>query len=181
MSVLFTDVRDSTALAEKISPREFRARLDRFFKVVVRSVDANHGVIDHIVGDGVMALWTPGFGGPEHANHAIAAGRLLVADMQSDPLLREGLPAGVGVHTGTAWVGVVGETGTHDFTVLGDVPNTVARLGSAGAGGELFMSEDVVAAAELDTSGMERRLLELKGKAEAFAVWVDRPNNDPDR
>jgi class 3 adenylate cyclase len=71
-----------------------------------------------------------------------------------------------------AWVGVVGETGAHDFTVLGDVPNTVARLGSAGRGGELVMSDQIVEAASVDTTGLEPRLLDLKGKAEPFSAWV---------
>lgn len=78
------------------------------------------------------------------------------------------------MHTGVGWVGVVGETGTHDFTVLGDVPNTTARLGSAGGGGELILSQEIVDAAGVDTSGMEQRVLELKGKSEPFTAWVDR-------
>jgi class 3 adenylate cyclase len=80
----------------------------------------------------------------------------------------------VGVHTGLPYVGVVGEIGSLDFTVLGDAPNTAARLGSAVASGELAMSDDIVAAAEVDTSGLDRRVLELKGKAEPFNAWIER-------
>ena len=174
VSLLFSDVRGSTTLAEQMSPGEFRSVLDRFFKTAFLAVDAYHGVIDHIVGDGVMAMWTPGFGGPDHPAQAVGAGRKLMADMATDPILGQTAPAGVGVHTGVAWVGVVGETGAHDFTVLGDVPNTVARLGSAVAGGELALSQDIVEAAGVETEGSERRLLDLKGKAEAFPVWIER-------
>ncbi len=173
VSLLFADVRGSTTLAEQMTPGEFKSLLDRFFKMVFVAVDSHHGAIDHIVGDGVMALWTPGFGGHDHPEQAVAAGRSLVAHMASDSTLGPGFPAGVGVHTGVAWVGVVGETGAHDFTVLGDVPNTVARLGSAGGGGELVMSDQIVEAASVDTTGVERRLLDLKGKAEPFSAWVE--------
>jgi adenylate cyclase len=170
---LFTDVRGSTTLAEQMTPSEFRSLLDRFFKAAFLAVDAYHGVVDHIVGDGVMAMWTQGFGGPDHAEQTVGAGRKLVADMASDPILSKTLPAGIGVHTGLAWVGVVGETGAHDFTVLGDVPNTVARLGSSVAGGELAMSDEIVKASGVNVEGHERRLLDLKGKAEPFPVWIE--------
>ncbi len=161
-------------LAEQMTPSEFRLLLDRFFKTVFVAVDTYHGVVDHIVGDGVMAMWTPGFGGPDHPVQVVRAGRKLVADMASDPILGKSLPAGVGIHTGVAWVGVVGETGVHDFTVLGDVPNTVARLGSVTAGGELAMSDAIVEVASVDTEGLERRLLDLKGKAEPFPAWIEK-------
>lgn len=175
VSLLFADVRGSTALAEKMPARDFRTVLDRFYKVVFKAVDENFGVIDHLAGDGVMAMWTPRFGGEEHPAHAVAAGRQLVSDLNSDRVLRRRIPAGVGVHSGTAWVGVVGESGAHDFTVLGDVPNTVARLGSSAASGELLLSEAIAELASTDTSKMERRVLELKGKAQPFQAWVERP------
>lgn len=130
VSLLYSDVRDSTMLAEKMPPGEFRSLIDRFFRTVFAAVDSEDGVIDHIVGDGVMAMWTSGWGGDDHPLRAVAAGRRLVADLASDPALRDSVAAGVGVHTGVGWVGVVGGVGARDFTVLGDVPNTVARLGS---------------------------------------------------
>ena len=180
VSLLFADVRGSTTLAEQMTLGEFRSLLDRFFKMVFVAVDSHHGAIDHIVGDGVMALWTPGFAGHDHPDQAVAAGRSLVAHLASDSALGQGFPAGVGVHTGVAWVGVVGETGAHDFTVLGDIPNTVARLGSAGSSGELVMSNQIVEAASVDTVGLDRRLLDLKGKAEPFPAWIEvAPGNGP--
>ena len=172
VSLLFSDVRGSTALAEDMSPAAFTATMNRFFRVVYEAVDAEAGVIDHIVGDGVMAMWLPGFVGSSHPDRAIAAGRRLasaLADADDDGAF----PAGVGVHTGTAYVGVVGEPGSLDFTVLGDAPNTAARLGSAANGGELALSEDIVATAAIATDHLESRSLDLKGKAEPFPAWIE--------
>ena len=171
--VLFADVRGSTSLAETMSPSEFTGSLNRFFSAAFEAVDSEDGVIDHIVGDGVMALWIPGFVGPSHPLQAVAAGRKLAQRLAESENLGSSFPAGVGVHTGVAYVGVVGEEGSFDFTVLGDVPNTVARLGSAAAGGELAMSEEIVSAAGVDTSPLEHRALELKGKADAFSAWIE--------
>jgi adenylate cyclase len=71
-----------------------------------------------------------------------------------------------------AYVGVVGEAGALDFTVLGDAANTVARLGSSAAGGELVLSDAIVRAAGIDTTGFQARTLELKGKSEPFRAWA---------
>ncbi len=181
VSLLFADVRGSTTLAEKMSPSDFTASIDRFFATAFRAVDSEGGVIDHIVGDGVMAMWIPGFVGHEHPQKAVAAGRKLAGDLASAPDLGDSFPAGVGVHTGVAYVGVVGEAGSHDFTVLGDVPNTTARLGSAAQGGELALSTEIVRAAHVDTSTLEKRALDLKGKEEAFPAWFERvPGDEPD-
>ena len=169
VSLLYTDVRDSTALAETLTPAEFRSTLRPFFKATAAAVDAEWGIIDHIVGDGVMAMWIPGFVGQEHPRRAVAAGRSLVETLQSET----DLAAGVGIHTGEAYVGVVGEPGSRDFTVVGDTANTTARLGSSGSRGELVMSEEVATAAGVDTAGLERRVLELKGKTEPFPAWVE--------
>lgn len=177
VSLLFADVRGSTTLAERMPARDFRTILDRFYKVVYAAVDKNQGVIDHLAGDGVMALWTQRFGGKDHPFHALNAGRQLVADLMTDSVLRGRIPAGVGVHTGTAWVGVVGESGAHDFTVLGDAPNTAARLGSAAQSGELLISSSIADVVGLDTRSLEERHLELKGKAELFHAWSEKTDN----
>ena len=174
VSLLFSDVRGSTALAEKMSPAAFSESIDRFFHVVYEAVDSEFGVTDHIVGDGVMAMWIPGFVGNSHPTRAVAAGRKLASALANSPDLGESFPAGVGVHTGVAWVGVVGEPGSLDFTVLGDTANTTARLGSAAGGGELAMSDEIVSAADLVTDDLERRTLDLKGKADPVPVWIEK-------
>lgn len=173
VSLLFADVRGSTTLAESMTPSEFTDSLNRFFRLTFDAVDGEDGLIDHIVGDGVMAMWIPGFVGAEHPARAIAAGRKLAKTLASTEGLGTSFPAGVGVHTGVAYVGVVGEKGSFDFTVVGDVANTVARLGSVAGGGELVMSEAIAEAAAVDTGGLVHRRFDLKGKEGAFPAWVE--------
>jgi adenylate cyclase len=170
VSLLYADVRGSTDLAETMAPAEFRSALSPFFTTVAKAVDRESGVIDHIVGDGVMAMWIPGFVGDDHPRRAVAAGRRAAAEL----IANTRFSAGVGVHSGVAYVGVVGEPGSLDFTVVGDTANTAARLGSAGSRGELVLSADIVSAAGVDTAELERRVLDLKGKAEPFPAWVER-------
>ena len=112
VSLLFADVRGSTTLAETMSPSAFSASLDSFFALAFDAVDSEDGVIDHIVGDGVMAMWFPGFVGDSHPSAAVAAGRKLTHSLAVAPDLGASFPVGVGVHTGVAYAGVVGETGS---------------------------------------------------------------------
>ncbi len=172
VSLLYVDVRGSTEIAEQLSPSEFIAGLRRYLALVAAAVDEENGVIDHMAGDGVMAMWIPGFVGREHAMNAMRAGFQVARSVASAVDAGEGFPAGVGVHTGTAYVGVVGEPGSRDFTVVGDTANTAARLSAAAAPGEVVLSNAVVKATGTDTASLERRSLQLKGKAEPFDAWV---------
>ena len=67
VSVLFADVRGSTALAERISPHDFSSLMARFYGTAAQVVDRSEGIIDKFVGDEVMALFIPGFSGQAHA------------------------------------------------------------------------------------------------------------------
>jgi adenylate cyclase len=80
---------------------------------------------------------------------------------------------GIGVHTGLAFVGVVGdESSTADFTALGDNVNITARLASEAGPGEILISDTAFSAAKLDLGELEHRQLELKGKSEPIGVHV---------
>jgi adenylate cyclase len=172
VSLLYVDIRGSTQLAEGMNPREFSDGLRRYLAIVGKDVDGEHGVIDHMAGDGVMAMWIPAFVGPDHPASALASAIALARDVAATVDEGDGFPAGVGVHTGIAYVGVVGEPGSRDFTVLGDTANTVARLSGEAAAGEVVMSRAVIDETGVDPSALEHRTVALKGKAEPLDVWV---------
>ena len=173
LSLLFADVRGSTALATRLSTGDFAAQINRFYNAGADVLTRTDALINRLMGDQVIGLYVPGFAGPEHARLAVQAAReLLRATGHADP---DGpwLPVGIGVHTGTAYVGAVGAGGTlYDFTVLGDAANTTARLASAAAPGEILVSAAACAAADLERDEPERRHLELKGRPEPVDVRV---------
>jgi adenylate cyclase len=173
LSLLFADVRGSTTLAETMNPTEFSKLINRFYNTATQVMARTDALIDKIIGDQVAGMYVPGFAGPEHARRAIyAAQEILRATGHSSP----GGPwieLGVGVHTGTAFVGSMGsQDGTMDFTVLGDVANTAARLSSSAGKGEILISEPAYVSAGKNPGDLEKRLLELKGKKEAVPVYV---------
>jgi adenylate cyclase len=171
LSLLFADVRGSTALAEQTSAEEFSHLMARFYGTAANVVDARNGIVDKFVGDQVVALFIPAFAGDDHASDATAAARELLEKTGHG----EGvpwIPVGVGVHTGIAYVGSVGEGDALDFTALGDSVNTAARLTASAGTGEILVSAAAAAASQLETAGLEARTLTLRGRAESVEAWV---------
>ena len=172
--MLFADVRGSTALAEKSSASEFTQLMNRFYRQASNVFVHSQAWIDKLVGDEVIALFIPGFAGPRHADAAIQAGIKLLRRTGHADAHGPWLPVGVGVHTGTAFVGSVGseEDGITDITALGDGMNTAARLVGVAAKGEIVLSEAAYEAAELHWSNLEQRELTLKGKSQPVTARV---------
>lgn len=168
-TLLFADVRGSTALAESLSAAEFRECMERYYNTAASTVFENDGIVDKFVGDELVAMFFPLLSGDHHAKCGLAAARaLLEATGHADP---EGpwIPVGAGVHTGAAWVGAVGDGVHTTITALGDAVNTAARLASSAGPGEILVTTAAAGAAGLDP-GLERRTLDLKGKQDVVEV-----------
>lgn len=175
VAVLFADVRGSTGLAEKQQPTEFAGHLNRFYRAAADVVVKSNGFIDKLVGDEVVALYVPGFAGPDYAREAVgAAEKMLKATGHGSP---EGpwIPIGVGVHLGRAYVGAVGDEETKvEITALGDAINVGARLCSMAGPGEALISEAALRAAGPMPDGLEVRSLQLEGREEPVSVGIMR-------
>ena len=171
-SLLFADVRGSTTLAENMTATEFRRLLNRFYETAAHVLFEHEAILDKFVGDEVVAIFVPALTGELHAARAVAAAQgLLRATGHGDPG-GAWLPIGIGVHTGVAYVGAVGEAPSTVITALGDTVNVAARLASAAGPGELLLSMDAARSAKIEGESAERRDLELKGKSERVPVLV---------
>jgi adenylate cyclase len=175
ISVLFADVRGSTALAERIGPVAFRAALQTFYGLAARSIEAQGGFVDKYLGDGVMAEFIPILAGEAHADRAITAAFELTSAVERSRLPASGFRVGTGVERGTAFVGVLGSGQTFDFSALGDPVNVAARLGSLAGPGEVIVSRDAWRAAGRSAGG-EFRTVEIVGRREAVEIVVVRPS-----
>jgi adenylate cyclase len=177
VSLLFADIRDSTGIGERSSPTEFRAFLDHFYRISSSAILDNDGIVDKFVGDEAIGLFFVGISGPEHTAAAIRAARaLLDAVGRGDESGNGPIPVGAAVHTGNAFVGSTGPGGAvNDFTALGDVVNTTARLASEAATGEVLVSIQAAIAAHLDSHSLEHRTLSVRGRSDAVEVVALRP------
>src|SRR5262249_19638252 len=152
--------------------------INRFFQIATGVFVQHDAIIDQLVGDEAIGLFVPGYAGPAHARRAIDAAQVLVKAMDPQAGGAIDLPIGVGVHSGVVFIGSVGAADSFtDFTALGDAVNTAARLASSARAGEILISEATREAAEIGLHNLERRVLDLKGKAapfEAFSVHTGR-------
>lgn len=171
-SLLFADVRGSTRLAEQMSPSKFRQLMARFYEQASRVLVEHDGIVDKFVGDEVVAIFIPALAGDAHAARAIASAQALLVAMGNTAGGQPWLPMGAGVHTGTAFVGAVGQGVAAELTALGDVVNVAARLASAAGAGEILCTTVAARAAVLPTEQLELRRLNLRGKSEATEVVV---------
>lgn len=177
ISVVFADVRGSTRLAERSSASEFRGLIQAYYRSASVAIDENGGIIDKFLGDGVMALFIPVIAGENHAERAIKAGRAILAAVERDGLAEKGLLVGAGVHTGEAFVGVVGGDEKIDFTALGDTVNIAARLGGLAGPGELLVSLVTWERAGLGTPPA-RREVDIAGRTSGLTVVAEGARSD---
>jgi adenylate cyclase len=174
ITLLFSDVRGSTAMGERMRPADFHTFLDRFYRLASDSIVAHDGIVDKVVGDEVIGLFFGGISGPHHAALAVAAA-IDLAEEAARPSARQAIsiPVGTAVHTGEAFVGATGlGTTVDDFTALGDAVNITARLASAAIAGEVIVSVAAAKAADMATDQLERRTVEIRGRTEPIEVVV---------
>lgn len=159
------DVRGYTTLTEGLTPFEVTELANRFYEAGSVALLSAEGLLGQIEGDLVMGLFVPGLAGKRTYRRKSVEGacRLLEAVGYGQ---RGGnwLEVGVGIATGEEFVGNVGGGGYKDFTALGDVTNTAARLSSAAGAGEILVDAATYEAVADEHPCAKRRTLELKGK-----------------
>jgi adenylate cyclase len=170
MSMLFADVRGSTALSEQMSPTEFSRLIGRFYNESTRIITAEDGLVEKLAGDEVAAFWGAGFAGPDYVRRTLDAAQALAKAMD-----RLDIPVGIGVHAGVAYFGAIGTAdGLTNISAIGDEVNTAARLAAQAAAGEIVVSQQALQQCGMDGSEYESRSLELKGISAPVPVCVMR-------
>jgi adenylate cyclase len=133
ITVMFSDVRDFTAISEALDAQDLAVLLNRYLSDMTRIVFDTQGTLDKYIGDAVMAFWGAPF---EEQDHAVRACRAALAMMQRVAELREEwraagrplLDIGIGLNTGTASVGNMGSQLRYGYTAMGDAVNLSSRL-----------------------------------------------------
>jgi class 3 adenylate cyclase len=173
-SILVLDVRGFTAFAERAGALEVVRCLNALWEGVVPVIARHGGHANKFVGDGLLAVFGAPDRHPDHAARAVAAARE-IAGLGRAGVLGD-LGVGLGVNSGAVVVGTVGGGGRRDFTVIGDVVNTAARVEAATrtTGDDLLITEMTLAAlgAGHAHDWEERRGIELKGKTAAVRIYA---------
>jgi adenylate cyclase len=174
VTVMFIDVANFTGLAERASPPDVVATVNRLFERVVPIVHEHGGHVDKFVGDGLLAV----FGAPrrqdDHADQALAAA------IEIDGAVAEEfggeLSIGVGLNSGSVVAGNVGGAGRFEFSVIGDPVNVAARVEEAtrSTGDTVLISEYTRALLSAESSAEleQRPAVPLKGKTDQVALFA---------
>jgi len=175
VTILFTDIVGSTAIAGRLDPEEWREVVSGAHRRVSEAVVRYEGTVAQLLGDGVLAL----FGAPvAHEDDPVRAVRAAL-DIQAAIAAYARELAGyvddfamrIGIHTGEVVVGEVGSEQHAEYLAVGDAVNLAARLQAAAAPGKALVSES--------TARLVRQTFELaslgeitvKGKTAPVAVY----------
>jgi adenylate cyclase len=175
VSVLFSDIRGFSTIAEQLAARMVADILARHLSAMAEVVSTHGGTIDKFAGDGVMAVFGAPDPMPDHADRAVRCALAMQARQKrlNEETSSAGLPElgmGIGINTGTVVAGAVGGAGRLEYTVVGDAVNLAQRLqGEAGRGEVLVTAATAEACRDIPTEHVGPKL--VKGRTEPVETF----------
>jgi class 3 adenylate cyclase len=143
--VLFADCRGYTRLTHELGIEKLAPITEEFFKASSEIIRDNHGIVDHFLGDAIMALFNVPIKHDDHVLRAVgAAFRIQEAVERINTSRGDGmlLGVGIGIATGTALATNMGSTNCNDYTMVGDSINIASRLQERAGSGEILVTEE---------------------------------------
>lgn len=176
LTILFTDVVESTSIAERLDPEEWREIVGRLHATVGRIIQSNHGMVAQYLGDGLLAF----FGAqdvherdPEYAIRAALAAQVAVTSLAAAfPRLQPPLQLRIGIHTGLVLLGEIGSEARKELAATGDAVNLAARLQTAAPPGGTLISQDTYRCVRGVFDVSLQPMLALKGKREPVQTFL---------
>jgi class 3 adenylate cyclase len=174
IAVLFCDLRGFTAFAESAEPEEVMTLLHEYHAALVPLIQSFEGTLDRFVGDGLMVYFNDPLPCPNPAERAVA---LAVGMRDAVAALAQKwrrhdyqLGFGIGIAQGFATLGQIGFEGRFDYSAIGTVINTAARLCEAAKDGQILVTSRVTAAVAEAVDVREIGPLTFKGLSRPLAV-----------
>lgn len=177
-TVLFSDIRRFTAIAESIGANETVQMLNDYFSDMVEVVLRHGGLLDKYIGDAIMAVFGAPIVGPQDADDGVTVAIEMIRQLArfNERRLARGLQPidiGIGVATGEVVAGSIGSEKRLDYTVIGDSVNLAARLESANKfyGTSVLIAGTTVEHMRTPRPMRELDLLRVKGKQKPVAIF----------
>ena len=178
VSVLMSDVRGFTTLAEAMSPAEITEIMNEYFAEMVGVVMERHGMVNDFIGNGLLAVFGAPVDDAEHAWHAVSTALAMqetLGRLNARWHARGGvtLAIDVAVNTGEVFAGNLGSAQRKTYTVMGDPVNTVARMEGLNhdLGTSMLISGATLAAVKGRVTVRDRGSVTVKGKTPAVEIF----------
>lgn len=179
VTLLFSDIRQFTQLAEKLPPEDVVQLLNEYFEQMIEVIFSHSGTLDKFIGDGIMAEFGAPLEDDQQEEHAVRAAIEMqrALDRLCDRWQHEGRPRiqmGIGVHTGEAVVGNIGSERRTEYTAIGDAVNVAARLEQATKilKTPILISESTYLASKEKFSYRDLGSMALPGRKEQIRVYT---------
>lgn len=178
VSVLMSDVRGFTTLAERLPPARVSEIMNEYFGAMVDVIMSHQGLVSDFIGDGILAIFGAPLDDRDHAWHAVetALGMQAALRRLNERWTAEGRPplaVGVAVNTGEVFVGNMGSPRKKKYSVLGDTVNSVARMEALNRdlGTDILIGAGTLAMVKRRVRVRDRGEVRVKGKAQAVAIF----------
>lgn len=165
LSMLFCDLRNSVTLSSSMAPKQFKELITLMRETIVPVLWRSEGFVLQFQGDAVIAVWPPGFSGPDYASKAVEGGTRLPEVLSRTRFAGQEIPVGMALHTGRAYLCTVASVNgdMQEVSAFGFDVNVAARLAAAANAGEVLISERALEAAGQSVEPAELRSYDLKG------------------
>jgi adenylate cyclase len=178
LSVLFSDIRGFTTIAESMSPEELVHLLNQYLTVMTDIVFKYDGTLDKYMGDAIMAIYGAPLYLPDHPSRACRSALEMMRELKklNEKWVAQGknpMDIGIGVNTGPMMVGNMGSEQRFDFTVMGDSVNLGSRLEGANKNyrTNVIISEYTYEKVKGEFLCMELDSVRVKGKREPVKIY----------
>jgi class 3 adenylate cyclase len=184
VATLFADIVGFTSLTEGMDPARVIALLNECMGALGECVDAEGGIVDKYLGDGVMAIFGAPVSHGDDALRAVRAARRMREAMRrlnDRRAARAEAPIGlaIGIHTGAVVAGTLGSPDRMNYTVLGEAVNLAARLCGAAGADEILISEATARRVSGSVRAEPRGAVELRGFSRPVRVLAVRDDEGP--
>lgn len=171
VTVLFGDIVGFTSLAETLDPENVKHLVDRCFERLAADIVAFGGVVDKILGDGIVALFGAPIAHEDDPERAVRAGLRMQQTMAGLAASSEApLQLRIGINTGEVLVGMSSAGG--DYTAMGDVMNLASRLENVAEPGRVLVGPSTHAATIEAISYRPFGEVNARGREAAVEGWV---------
>jgi len=176
VTMLFSDVKGSTTMAEGLDPEEVTEIMEGAFDVLIEPITRYDGALARLMGDGILAFFGAPIAHEDDAERACRAALDIISGAEEYAARLEeergisGFSVRVGIHTGLVVVGEVGSDLRVEYTAMGDAVNTASRMETAAEPGTVLITEDThrLIAPLFETQALGS--IEVKGKTEPVSA-----------